>query len=248
MVSSANARQRSAAGEAARPQVLNIGEVLSELNEDFPQVSASKIRFLEEKGLITPQRTAAGYRKYTPGDIDRLRFILALQRDQYLPLKVIKDYLDAVDRGERPEQLPGGIKLTPRSVGEQLAQELTGHTRDLTRAEVIGATGADGDLMDELLAYGLITADDDRFDEHNVRVVSAAVKLAGFGIEPRHLRAFRTAADREVGLVERAIAPVSSRKAVSSRAHAAETAREISDACLSLHSALVQGAISRLDH
>nr|WP_196837052.1 MerR family transcriptional regulator [Zhihengliuella flava] len=227
---------------------MNIGEVLSELQEDFPQVSASKIRFLEEKGLVTPQRTAAGYRKYTPGDIDRLRFILALQRDQYLPLKVIKDYLDAVDRGERPEQLPGGITLAPRSVGEQLAQELAGRTRHLTRAEMIGVTGADGGLIDELVAYGLIAADDDRFDEHNVRVVSAAVKLAGFGIEPRHLRAFRTAADREVGLVERAIAPVSSRKEVSSRAQAAESAREMSEACLTLHSALVQGALSRLDH
>ncbi|WP_102157780.1 transcriptional regulator FtsR [Zhihengliuella halotolerans] len=248
MVSSANARRQTTAGEPVRPQVLNIGEVLSELSDDFPQITASKIRFLEEKGLITPQRTAAGYRKYTPGDIDRLRFILALQRDQYLPLKVIKDYLDAVDRGERPEQLPGGLKLAPRSVSEQLAQELSGHTRDLTRSELIGGSGASDELVEELLAFGLIESDGDRFDEHSARVVASAVKLAGFGIEPRHLRAFRTAADRELGLVERAIAPVSSRKTVSSRAHAAETAREISDACLALHTALVQGAISKLDH
>ncbi|WP_309082021.1 MerR family transcriptional regulator [Zhihengliuella sp.] len=247
MVSSAKAH-RGAAGEAPRPQVHNIGEVLSELSDDFPQITASKIRFLEEKGLITPQRTAAGYRKYTAGDIDRLRFILALQRDQYLPLKVIKDYLDAVDRGERPEQLPGGLQLAPRSVTEQLAQEIAGHTRALTRAELIGATGAGEDLIDELLQYGLVSEEDGRFDEHGLRVVKAAVKLAGHGIEPRHLRAFRTAADREISLVEGAIAPVSSRRSASSRAHAQETAREISDACLSLHSALVQGAISELDH
>ena len=89
--------------------VLNIGEVLGDLSTDFPGISASKIRFLEEKGLVSPQRTAAGYRKYTSQDVERLRFVLALQRDQYLPLKVIKDYLDAIDRGERPESLPGGM-------------------------------------------------------------------------------------------------------------------------------------------
>ncbi|MEE1622149.1 MerR family transcriptional regulator [Zafaria sp. J156] len=227
---------------------MNIGEVLSELSADFPQTTASKIRFLEEKGLITPQRTAAGYRKYTPGDIDRLRFILALQRDQYLPLKVIKDYLDTVDRGERPEQLPGGITLAPRTVTEQLAHELAGHTRDRTRAELQGATGAGTELIDELLAYGIIAEEDQRFDEHAVRIVAASVKLAAHGIEPRHLRPFRAAADRELGLVERAVAPLTTRRDVSSRARAAETAREISDACLALHSALVQGAISRLDH
>ena len=82
-------------------------------------MTASKIRFLEEKGLLTPQRTSAGYRKYLPDDVGRLRFILGLQRDQYLPLKVIKDYLDAVDRGERPDHLPGGHTLAPRSISKR---------------------------------------------------------------------------------------------------------------------------------
>src|SRR5690625_7011783 len=82
-----------------------IGEVLEHINAEFPEVRASKVRFLEERGLITPARTPAGYRKYTVADVDRLRFILALQRDQFLPLKVIKDYLDAIDAGKRPESL-----------------------------------------------------------------------------------------------------------------------------------------------
>lgn len=249
MVSSAQSRRGvGVASEAPRGHVLNIGEVLTELSEDFPQTTASKIRFLEEKGLITPQRTAAGYRKYTPGDIDRLRFILSLQRDQYLPLKVIKDYLDAVDRGERPEQLAGGLTLAPRSVTDQLAQELAGHTRPLTRAELQGVTGASEQLIAELLAYGIIAEEDQRFDEHAVRIATASAKLAAHGIEPRHLRGFRAAADRELGLVERVVAPLASRRDVSSRARAAETAREISDACLALHSALVNGSIARMDH
>lgn len=84
--------------ERRGPQVLNIGEVLAQLSADFPGMTASKIRFLEEKGLINPRRTPAGYRQYSDGDVERLRFVLALQRDQYLPLKVIKDYLDAIDR------------------------------------------------------------------------------------------------------------------------------------------------------
>src|SRR6476659_11011726 len=113
-----------AQAERRGPQVLNIGEVLAQLSDDFPGMTASKIRFLEEKGLINPRRTPAGYRQYSDSDVERLRFVLSLQRDQYLPLKVIKDYLDAIDRGERPEALPGGMALTPRVVSEQLSREL----------------------------------------------------------------------------------------------------------------------------
>lgn len=225
----------------------NIGEVLADLSEDFPQISASKIRFLEEKGLISPQRTAAGYRKYGAADVERLRFILALQRDQYLPLRVIKDYLDAVDRGERPEALPGGLVLAPRMVSDQLAQELKGRTRSFTLEELAAETGAGAEMIHQLLSFGLIAAVDGRFDEHSVTVARACVQLGSHGIEPRHLRLFRTAADREIGLVERAVAPVASRRDVSSKARAAETAREISDLCLNLHSALVNGHISRMD-
>lgn len=99
--------------ERRGPQVLNIGEVLAQLSDDFPTMTASKIRFLEEKGLINPKRTPAGYRQYAESDVERLRFVLSLQRDQYLPLKVIKDYLDAIDRGERPENLPPGVSVSP---------------------------------------------------------------------------------------------------------------------------------------
>ena len=233
--------------EGYRSSVLNIGEVLQQLTEEFPQISASKIRFLEEKGLISPQRTPAGYRKYTGQDVERLRFVLALQRDQYLPLKVIKDYLDAIDRGERPDALPGGMTLAPRMVSDPLAEELSGRGRPLTRAELLQASEASADLVDDLLAYGLINEQDAGFDEHALKVVRACKQLGSHGIEPRHLRPFRAAADREVGLVERAVAPLASRRDVASRARAADAAKEISDLCLNLHTALVHGHLAQMD-
>lgn len=227
--------------------VRNIGEVLRELAEDFPQVTASKIRFLEEKGLITPQRTRAGYRKYAAHDVERLRFVLALQRDQYLPLKVIKDYVDAIDRGERPESLPGGMSLSPRMVSDQLARELSSHARSLTAATLAAEAGATSRLVEDLVNFGLIASAAGRFDEHALKITKACVQLESHGIEPRHLRPFRAAADRELGLVERVIAPEASRRDVASKARAAETAREISELCLGLHSALVYSHISRMD-
>ena len=240
--------------ERLRSRVLNIGEVLRELSADFPGISASKIRFLEEKGLVTPQRTAAGYRKYTTADVERLRFVLALQRDQYLPLKVIKDYLEAIDRGERPESLPGGMSLTPRAVSEQLAGELSARTfaHGLTFNELVRESGASADLVRNLAGYGLIADPDDTsehavYDEHALKVAKACAKLQSHGIEPRHLRPFRAAADRELGLVESVVAPLASRRDVASKARAAETAREISDLCLNLHSALVNGHIARME-
>src|SRR4030095_595789 len=122
--------------ERRGPAVLNIGGVLAQWSAAFPTMTASKIRFLEEKGLINPKRTPAGYRQYSESDVERLRFILALQRDQYLPLKVIKDYLDAIDRGERADNLPSGVTLSPRIVSEELATELQGRVRRLSEEQL----------------------------------------------------------------------------------------------------------------
>ncbi len=227
--------------------MLNIGEVLAQLSDDFPSMTASKIRFLEEKGLINPRRTPAGYRQYADSDVERLRFILALQRDQYLPLKVIKDYLDAIDRGERPEHLPAGVSVSPRAVSEELASELNSRVRRLSAEELRAESGASVALLEALLSYGLISEANGTFDEHALQVACACVQLEGHGLEPRHLRPFQAAADREFGLVERAVATLTSRKDAASRARAAETAREISDLCLSLHQALVHDRIARMD-
>lgn len=227
---------------------LNIGEVLAALAEDFPSMTASKIRFLEEKGLISPQRTPAGYRQYGERDVERLRFVLALQRDQYLPLKVIKDYLDAIDRGERPENLPGGLTLAPRAVSEDVAAELrTTRARYLSEEQLRAESGASASLVESLRSYGLIFEEDGRYDEHALQVARACVQLEAHGIEPRHLGPFRAAAEREFGLVERAVAPIASRRDEAARARTAEAAREITDLCLTLHRALVHGRISRME-
>lgn len=238
---------------AAQPErrgasALNIGEVLATLAEDFPSMTASKIRFLEEKGLIAPNRTPSGYRQYCAGDVERLRFVLALQRDQYLPLKVIKDYLDAIDRGERPESLPGGMSIAPHAVSDEPgAAAGTMRARSLTEAQLRAESGASTALVGSMLSFGLIAAEDGRFDEHALTVARSCVALADHGLEPRHLRPFQTAAEREVGLIEQAVAPSASRRDPESRARAAEEARELSDLFLTLHRALVHGLISRMD-
>jgi DNA-binding transcriptional MerR regulator len=233
--------------ERRGPQVLNIGEVLAQLSDDFPAMTASKIRFLEEKGLINPKRTPAGYRQYAESDVERLRFVLALQRDQYLPLKVIKDYLDAIDRGERPENLPPGVTVSPRIVSEELAAELHGRARALSEEQLRAESGASVPLLQSLLDFGLISHVNGKFDEHSLQVARACVQLESHGLEPRHLRPFQAAADREFGLVERAVAPLLSRKDAASQSRAAEAAREISELCLTLHRALVQDRISRME-
>lgn len=244
-------KQQATAAVYSAPQrskkTMNIGELLEVLKPEFPKVTASKVRFLEEKGLISPQRTQAGYRKYTSPDVDRLRFILALQRDQYLPLKVIKSYVDAIDRGEKPEGLPAGTTFAPREVTESLAQEIVGRLRPLSLAELQGATGASEELIADLVKYDLVSSENGTYDENCQDIVKAAVILASHGIDPRHLRSFKLAAERDVGLVERAVAPMAARKDAAARARVAETAREISDACLSIHTALVQAAISEYD-
>ncbi|WHS27707.1 MerR family transcriptional regulator [Auritidibacter ignavus] len=225
--------------------LLTIGEVLAEINDEFPEVRASKIRFLEEKGLITPRRTPAGYRKYSHTDIERLRFILSVQRDQYLPLRVIKDYLDAVDAGQHPDSLPGGLRFEPRSVSEQLAQEIAGHARPLTRSELIGTTGADEQLIAGLEANKLIwPTGSGRYTEHALKVVRAAMVLSTHGFEARHLRPFRMMADRELGLIEQATAGLKNSAQTTAASQREEIARDISQACLELHAAVIGAEIA----
>ncbi|WP_240629963.1 MerR family transcriptional regulator [Specibacter cremeus] len=227
--------------------MFNIGEVLAQLTDDFPTVTASKIRFYEEKGLIAPKRTAAGYRQFMDADVERLRFVLALQRDHYLPLKVIRDYLDAIDRGETPTNLPPGVTIAPRMVSDELVQEFKRRSRRLTTEQLRAESGASTALLEAMVSYGLIAEHNGCYDDHALRVARACTELAAHGLEPRHLRPFQAAADREFGLVERAVSPLSSRRDAASSARAAEAAREIAELCLGLHSALVHTRIARME-
>jgi DNA-binding transcriptional MerR regulator len=238
---------QSSGGRSGAATIFNIGEVLAQLTPDFPSVTASKIRFYEEKGLISPQRTPAGYRQFRDADVERLRFVLALQRDHYLPLKVIREYLDAIDAGLTPSNLPPGVSIAPRMVSDDLAVELKGRARRLSAEQLRAECGASAELLEAMVSYGLVEMRGGYFDDHALRVAKACTDLSAHGLEPRHLRPFQAAADREFGLVERAVAPLSSRRDGTAAARAAEAAREIADLCLGLHSALVQTRISQME-
>lgn len=231
---------------------MSIGEVLAVLRQEFPDVTISKIRFLEEQGLVDPDRTPSGYRKFTHADVDRLRFVLCVQRDHYLPLRVIREHLEAVDRGLDPPPLPGGPVRVPRLVGAAPTgpERFTrGRRLRLSREELLVAAEADAGLLDALESHGLVLPDrgTGRYEEEALVVTRAAVQLAAFGIEPRHLRAFRGAADREAGLVEQVAAPLRRQRGPEAAAHAEEVTREVAALCVQLHAALVKVALSRDD-
>jgi DNA-binding transcriptional MerR regulator len=226
--------------ERATP-LMSIGEVLAQLRVEFPDVTISKLRFLEAEGLVEPQRTPAGYRKYSWDDVARLRFVLTAQRDQYLPLRVIRDQLAA---GEAPgRSRPALVAVGP--AGEVPAREVaesaeSSQTR-LGRAELVSRSGIDESTLAELERLGVLVADPPGWYDADALIIARAVAgLAAYGLEPRHLRGYRTAADREVGLFAQLVAPLARQSDPAARARAAETARELLALSQQLHAALVR--------
>ncbi|KOU07693.1 MerR family transcriptional regulator [Streptomyces sp. NRRL F-2295] len=233
------------ASAEARP--MSIGTVLIQLREEFPEVTISKIRFLEAEGLVEPQRTPSGYRKFTPGDVERLAQVLRMQRDHYLPLKVIREHLDALARGERPV-LPSPGERRDLSDGVWDADTRAATAARIGRAELLAAAEVDEDRLAEWESYGLIVpSPDGGYDTDMVTVAKLVADLGRFGLEPRHLRAMRASADREAGLVEQLVAPLRRHRNPQTRAHAEATANELAELSVRLHAALVQSALrSRL--
>jgi DNA-binding transcriptional MerR regulator len=225
------AAQRREADDAA-PR-LTIGEVLAALRGDFPDVTISKIRYLEAEELVHPQRTPSGYRKFSDADVTRLRYVLAAQRDQYLPLRVIKEHLDALDRGEPlPGQGPadgddGGLGPGP------------------VPAEVLArAAGLDDAQLADCVQYGLVAPDaQGRFRATDLPVARAAAGLARHGIEPRHLRVWRNGADREAALLEQLVVPVLRARSEEARSRASEQVQELAGLSAQLHSALLEARL-----
>jgi DNA-binding transcriptional MerR regulator len=229
---------------------LSIGEVLSKLRSDFPDITISKIRFLESEGLIEPQRTPSGYRKFTAIDLDRLRYVLLAQRDQYLPLRVIKENLDALDRGLQPAAVSGGVagpRPTLATVEGEISPAAFADTSDmrLSREELLKASAINDDQLMELESYGLITIRGRHYDGDALSVAKAVAEMAGFGIEPRHLRSFKSAADREIGLIEQVITPLTRQKSSDSKARAQEVQKEIASLSVRLHAALIRAGLNR---
>ncbi|GAA2792817.1 MerR family transcriptional regulator [Kribbella solani] len=215
-----------------------IGEVLQLLQAEFADVTISKIRFLEAEGLVTPARTASGYRKFSAADVERLRYVLTAQRDQYLPLKVIKEHLGAIDRGLRPAAAgpPVAPASLPQTPGQPVADDFGAASTELrlTREELRTAAGVSAELLGELESHGLVVASGNHYSGDAIVIAQVAAELAGYGLEPRHLRAFRTAADREVGLIEQVTGP---RRTDQTAELAALTVR--------LHTALVRSRLPR---
>jgi DNA-binding transcriptional MerR regulator len=227
---------------------LSIGEVLSRLRTEFSDITISKIRFLEAEGLIEPQRTPSGYRKFTTTDLDRLRFVLIAQRDQYLPLKVIKENLDALDRGLSPAKSVGGV-ASPRLATNDgvLTSDQFASDNDLrlTRTELLAASNLTNEQLTEIESYGLISIRGRHYDSDGLSVAKAVAEISAFGIGARHLRAFKTAADREIGLVEQITTPLLRQKGSESKARAEEVERELASLSIRLHASLVRAGLHR---
>ncbi len=233
---------------------MSIGVVLDTLRSEFPDVTISKIRFLEAEGLVTPQRTASGYRRFTAYDCARLRFILTAQRDHYLPLKVIKAQLDALPDGELPHN---GSAYAPRLVpvgglgaGDDSGAVLPSAPPQarLSREALLERSGVDEELLNSLVKGGIITpifkgAGTVFFDEHSVMIAQCARALADYGVEPRHLRAFRSAADRQSDLIAQIAGPVVKAGKAGARDRADDLAREVAALAITLHTSLIKSAV-----
>ena len=250
----ATALPGGADGREPRPsgELLTIGQVLDLLRPDFDSITIPKIRFLEDKGLIKPERTAAGYRKFSTGDVDRLRYVLTMQRDHYLPLRVIGEHLDALDRGLEPPPIEPVVPTVPTVTlsSDGLPSPESFARRDnvrLSRKELIKIAGIDEDLLASLEQFGLVTSRSGtgHFDTDALVIAQTARELADFGLEPRHLRAFRAAADREVGLVEQVVAPLARGRDAAAGARAEDAMSQIAALSVRLHATLVKAGRRR---
>lgn len=240
----------AAVARGDREPLLNIGQVLDLLRPDFEGlISISKLRGLEDDGLIKPERTPAGYRKFSAADVERLRYILRMQRDHYLPRKVIREHLDALDRGLEPPALDPVVPTVPKvALGTDGLPAPDSFRRSdrirLSRKELVKVAEIDDDLLAQLEDFGLINAQaTGHYDTDALVIAQTAKELADFGIEPRHLRAFRNAADREVGLIQQVVAPVRKGRDAAASSRAEDTVSEIAALSVRLHATLVKAGL-----
>jgi DNA-binding transcriptional MerR regulator len=217
---------------------LGIGEVLARLRAEFPDVSVSKIRFLESEGLIEPARSPSNYRMFDAEDIERLRYILTVQRDQYLPLRVIKERLV-------PPTAPGAPAAAGPASGPADDQDADAPPGGpLSRRQLLAAAGIDEQQLAELETFGLVRRVGRVYGEDALAVASAAAALGKYGVEARHLRTVRAAVEREISFIEQVVAPTLRQRNPEAIRHAGRTAREIAALTMRLHGALVEAALA----
>lgn len=234
---------------ASRLTTLTIGKVLAELSEEFPDVTVTKLRYLEDEGLVKPDRTPSGYRKYSYADVERLRFVLACQRDRFLPLKVIRQILDEHDSGAVPDLDATSVRVPRMETGDDgfptpasFAPRTT--TVRLSRAELIESAGIDDALLDEIEEFGLIRRRPQQtyYDAADLSVAALLGEFASLGLEPRHLRAVKQAAEREVTLFEQILTPEKRRG--EARQEAADKAHRLAALSVRLHAQFVKNGLN----
>ena len=209
-----------------------IGEVLAQLRPEYPDISTSKIRFLEAEGLIEPARSRSGYRRFSAADIELLRYILTMQRDSYLPLRVIRERLAMKRAGEVGGEAANGQHPADRAPA------------DMTRRQLLDAAEISEAELTELEDYGLIRRVGRQYGGDALAVARALAALRQYGVQARHLRAVKAAADREANLVEQVVAPQLRQRGPGARDAAARTAWQIADLTLRLHATLVESALA----
>jgi DNA-binding transcriptional MerR regulator len=222
------ARDRSASAG-----LLSIGQVLARLTPEFPDLTSSKLRFLEVQGIVSPSRTESGYRKFSQSDIDRLRLGLTLQRDHYLPLSVIREQLDAAQASS-----DGGLSIAP-------PPSIAPVPRRYRRDELLSAAGAGPQILNDAISTGIINAAE-TYPESTVTLLRGLVALDRHGIEPRHLRTLRQSAEREVSLIESAMSSLLRRTDATSRGKAREMAPELAAKIDDVRAAFVKEALDRV--
>jgi DNA-binding transcriptional MerR regulator len=249
--------------------MLSIGEVLGLLRPEFPDVTISKLRFLEAEGLVEPMRAPSGYRKYTRAHVERLRFVLTAQRDRYLPLRVIREQIEALDRGERvvglaPLPVPPSVPVpvsspsvssvslvssvpSVPSVPAPAPPRVDFTDARLTRDQLSERSGLDEAGLVDLEQYGLLTPGENGFyGSEALTVARIAAQLAEYGLEGRHLRPYRATADRDVGLLAQLVTTMAKQGSPGAREHAFETVHELAALCAQLHGALVRQGLRQV--
>ncbi|MGQ7296830.1 transcriptional regulator FtsR [Quadrisphaera sp. KR29] len=271
---------QAAPARGGQEPLLTIGEVLARLAPEFGEVTHSKVRFLEDRGLVSPQRTPSGYRKFSATDLERLRTVLRLQRDQYMPLRVIREHLASLDEGREPApgaarageapfaadapdapEAPAGPAApeAPAAPGAPAAPAVAtaraaspaDRAEPVARADVLAGAGGSSALLEALEDHGLLPRESaGRYPRPALDLVRAAAVLGEHGIEPRHLRALRTAVGAEAALVEQVVSPLRRARPgdrperAGERAEDAErVARELVGSLLALHAAALGCAL-----
>ncbi len=222
----ASASRRPSSSAASR---LSIGQVLEILRDEFPDLAHSKLHYLESEGLISPERTPAGYRKYSREDVDRLRFVLRAQRDRYWPLKVIKEHL-----------LEHGVDSEVTSIASRPGPSSTLQAVRLDRRGLAREAGVEEEFLVELEQFGMLAEGPLFYGAAELEIVTSARDLADVGLHPRHLVMLRTAAEREAHMIRSVARPRSRPGDSAARGEAEDFARDLGESMITLHGAVLR--------